>query len=55
MTGCDIAKEIESRSPAGAWLKQAVALLNRWMDDPDQDGLLGDTDKFVRNLPKEAL
>ena len=29
-------------------LKQAIALLNRWMDDPDQDMLLSDTDRFVR-------
>ena len=30
-------------------LKQAIALLNRWMDDPDQDMLLSDTDRFVRD------
>jgi len=30
-------------------LKQAIALLNRWMGDPEQDLLLSDTDRFVRD------
>jgi hypothetical protein len=29
--------------------KAAIALLNRWIDDPEQDFLLGETDRFVRS------
>lgn len=51
----DINAELEARqnikkSPGTdvQQLKVAIALLNRWMDNPDQDLLLSDTDKFVR-------
>jgi len=34
-------------------LKKAISLLNRWMDNPDEDLLLHHTDTFVREVTQK--
>jgi len=45
------AKEENSDSPATPvqQLKEAISLLNRWMDDPDESHIVSDTYNFVSN------
>jgi hypothetical protein len=36
-------------------LKASIALLNRWMDNPESDHILGDTYHFVTNIATAAV
>ena len=46
---------VESKFTDAQQLKAAIALLNRWMDHPEQDMLLSDTYRFVSNNATAAV